>query len=156
MPPESGTSPILAKAWTKLAERAASTMSQASAILAPAPAATPLTAATTGKGKAAQLAHERIVIGLERAPEHHRLSVRGHAFAQVLPGAEGTAGAGQQQGAAIGIVLGLGERALERLMHRLVKALSCLRPVQRDDAIARAPLDQDRCFFHGASSCRMA
>ena len=39
----------------KLAERAASTMSQASAILQPAPAATPLTAAITGKGKARSL-----------------------------------------------------------------------------------------------------
>src|SRR5260221_604272 len=36
------------KAWMKLAERAARTMSQASARLAPAPAATPLTAQTTG------------------------------------------------------------------------------------------------------------
>ena len=35
----------------KLAERAASTMSQFSARLAPAPAATPLTAAITGTGK---------------------------------------------------------------------------------------------------------
>ena len=41
-----------AKACTKLAERAAKTMSQASARLAPAPAATPLTAQTTGIGKA--------------------------------------------------------------------------------------------------------
>ena len=51
VPPESGIRPILQKAWTKLAERAASTMSQASAMLAPAPAATPFTAHTTGKGK---------------------------------------------------------------------------------------------------------
>ena len=36
----------------KLAERAATTMSQASARFAPAPAATPLTAHTTGFGKA--------------------------------------------------------------------------------------------------------
>ncbi len=44
-------SPILQNAWMKLAERAAMTRSQASAILAPAPAATPLTAQTTGMGK---------------------------------------------------------------------------------------------------------
>ena len=36
----------------KLAERAATTTSQPSAMLAPAPAATPLTAATTGTGMA--------------------------------------------------------------------------------------------------------
>ena len=37
-------------AWMNFAERAAITMSQASAMLAPAPAATPLTAHTTGFG----------------------------------------------------------------------------------------------------------
>ena len=51
VPPESGTRPMRAKACTKLAERAASTMSQASATLQPAPAAAPLTAATTGNGR---------------------------------------------------------------------------------------------------------
>ena len=55
VPPQSGTSPILMKACTKLAERAANTMSQAKAMLAPAPAATPFTAATTGKGRARSL-----------------------------------------------------------------------------------------------------
>ena len=52
VPPESGTSPSFENAWMKLAERAAMTRSQASAILAPAPAATPLTAAITGIGSA--------------------------------------------------------------------------------------------------------
>ena len=55
VPPESGTRPILANDWMKLAERAAITMSQARAMLQPAPAATPLTAATTGKGSALSL-----------------------------------------------------------------------------------------------------
>ena len=50
VPPQSGTRPIFEKAWMKLAERAATTRSQASARLAPAPAATPLTAAITGTG----------------------------------------------------------------------------------------------------------
>ena len=40
--PASGTSPSLQNAWMKLADFAATTMSQASARLAPAPAATPL------------------------------------------------------------------------------------------------------------------
>ena len=43
-----GISPIFAKAWMNFADRAASTMSQASAMFAPAPAATPLTAQMTG------------------------------------------------------------------------------------------------------------
>jgi hypothetical protein len=48
VPPASGTRPILAKAWMNLADLAARTMSQAKAMLAPAPAATPFTAQTIG------------------------------------------------------------------------------------------------------------
>ncbi len=53
VPPESGIRPILANDWMNLADLAAMTMSQASAMFAPAPAATPLTAQTTGIGNAA-------------------------------------------------------------------------------------------------------
>ncbi len=51
VPPESGIRPILQNAWMKLADFAAITMSHASAMFAPAPAATPLTAQTTGSGR---------------------------------------------------------------------------------------------------------
>ena len=51
LPPVSGTTPSLLKDWMKLAERAAKTRSQASARLAPAPAATPFTAAITGSSR---------------------------------------------------------------------------------------------------------
>ena len=44
--------PIFANAWMNDADRAATTRSHASAMLAPAPAATPLTAQTTGNGNA--------------------------------------------------------------------------------------------------------
>ena len=50
VPAQSGMRPILLKAWMKLALRVATTMSQHNARLAPAPAATPLTAASTGTG----------------------------------------------------------------------------------------------------------
>ena len=52
VPPVSGIRPSLQNASMKLADLAASTMSQASARLAPAPAATPLTAQITGIGSA--------------------------------------------------------------------------------------------------------
>ena len=48
MLPESGTSPSFAKACRNVALRAANVMSQASARLMPAPAATPFTAPTIG------------------------------------------------------------------------------------------------------------
>jgi hypothetical protein len=48
VPPESGIKPILAKDSMNFALRAAITTSHAKAMLAPAPAATPLTAQITG------------------------------------------------------------------------------------------------------------
>ena len=62
VPPRSGISEMRTKAWSKRAERAASTISQASARLAPPPAATPFTAATIGLGRA-RMAR---IIGLKR------------------------------------------------------------------------------------------
>src|SRR5450830_582177 len=52
VPPVSGIRPSLQNTSTKLADLPAMTMSQASARLAPAPAATPLTAQITGMAKA--------------------------------------------------------------------------------------------------------
>ena len=48
LPPATGIRPILAKVWMNRADFAASTMSQAKAIFAPAPAATPFTRQMTG------------------------------------------------------------------------------------------------------------
>ena len=48
LPPASGIKPILLNAWIKLAVGAAMAMSQVMAKEAPAPAATPLTAASVG------------------------------------------------------------------------------------------------------------
>ena len=52
VPPLSGIKPILVNACIKLADSVATTISQAKAIFAPAPAATPFTAAMTGFCKA--------------------------------------------------------------------------------------------------------
>jgi hypothetical protein len=51
VPPESGTNPSFENACMKLAERVATTRSQANAMFAPAPAATPFTAPMTGIGR---------------------------------------------------------------------------------------------------------
>ena len=51
VPPASGIRPIRVKAWMKLALSVAITRSQASARLAPAPAAAPFTAASVGMGQ---------------------------------------------------------------------------------------------------------
>ena len=52
MPPESGIKPIFEKAWMNEAFSWAIVRSHANAMLAPAPAATPLTAAITGFSRA--------------------------------------------------------------------------------------------------------
>ena len=157
VPPESGTRPSLANACRKVADFAASTMSQASAILQPAPAATPLTAATTGKGSAAQLAHQRIVELLERAAEHDLLARLGEPVVEVLAGAEAAAGAGDQQGAAIpNRASAVVERGAQRAMHILGEGIEPLRPVERDDAKAGAQVNEDGVLVHRASLQRSA
>ena len=98
MPPVSGISPSLQNASMKLADFAAMTMSHANAMLAPAPAATPLTAQTTGIGSARKPEHERLVVALDRRAEiDRRIAGRDGAVDEVLAGAEAAPGAGQQQ-----------------------------------------------------------
>jgi len=95
-PAESGTRPSRANACTKLAERAAITRSQASARFA-APAATPLTAAITGR-EAAQRQNQRLVILVDRLAEIDGLAAGcDGAIAEILPGAEASPGAGEHQ-----------------------------------------------------------
>ena len=74
LPPESGASPTRTKAWMNFASSDATRKSQASAKLHPAPAATPLTAATT----IFSVRRRRVTIGLyfsrNEAPREPRCS----------------------------------------------------------------------------------
>jgi hypothetical protein len=141
-------SPIFTNACTKLAERAAMTISQASATLAPAPAATPFTAATTGNGSARSLRIERVIICLQRAAEHRRLPRLREPVVEILTRAKCPPGAGQKQCAAVRVLLGFNNRAFEGAVHGFVECIEALRTIERDPAIARVLLDQDGLFFH--------
>ena len=133
MPPESGIRPILQNAWMKLADCAAMTMSHASAMLAPAPAATPLTAHTTGSGKLRSAEHQRPVVVLDRLAEVDRRAARRNgAVGQVLSGAEAASGAGQQQHARRRDRCDLGERVAHLGVHRRREAVQPVGPVERD------------------------
>ena len=103
------------------------------------------------KGQRAQLAHQRIVIGLERAAQHRRLASLGEPVIEVLAGAETAAGAGKKERPAIAVALGGGERLVQRHVHGLSEGVEPGRPVQRDDAIARTGFDKDGCLIHGRS-----
>ena len=88
------------------------TMSQASAMFAPAPAATPFTAQTTGSARPRSAEHQRPVVVLDRCAEiDRRVARRDGAIGQVLPGAKAAAGAGQQQHARIAVVARRGASA---------------------------------------------
>jgi hypothetical protein len=127
VPPESGTSPIFAKAWMNLAERAARTISQASAMLAPAPAAVPFTAQTTGIGSARSLRTSGCRSA--RSSNGGRASGRvRQAVRQVLAGAEAAARSGQQQRPAGRIGLGRLQRRHEVPVLVLVEGVQ---PVRR-------------------------
>ena len=143
VPPESGISPTRAKDWMNFALRLAITMSQASAMLQPAPAATPLTAATTGKGRFRSLSHERIVVCLLRATEHDGLVQLGKPIAQILARAEATTRAGDQQGTATFVGFGIIDRLSQSMMHRVVESVELVGPVESNDAISGTRLDEN-------------
>ena len=82
-------------AGTKRASSDATTTSAANARLTPAPAATPLTAATTGLGRLRIAAIRGLYSALRTRPE---VALSGPA-AQVGPGAEPAARAGDHDGA---------------------------------------------------------
>jgi hypothetical protein len=69
---------------------------------------------------------------------------------QVLSRAEALAGAGDQQRAAALVAGGLVDRGGQRLVQCRIEGVEPLRPVQRDDAIAVAFVDQN---CHGAADC---
>ncbi len=124
------------------AERAASTMSQASARLAPAPAATPLTAQTTGFSSARSRRIRGLYQRLDGRAEIELLVGRHVAVAEVLAGAEPLAGAGEQHGAHLGLALHAIDRRPQRRVHRLVEAVELVGPVERDLQHRTVQLDQ--------------
>ena len=150
LPPLSGIRPIAEKLWMNLADLAAMTMSQASAMLAPAPAATPLTRAITGCGKRGERADQRVPVALDRLAEVDRLARRDRAVVEVLPGAEAAAGAGQDDHARIAEV---GERVAQLLVHRGGEAVEPVGAVERDPRDAVVQLEVDGLVSH---ACRLA
>ena len=134
-----GDRPILQNAWMKLADRAAMTMSQASAMFAPAPAATPLTAHTTGNGSARSAEHQRPIVALDRCAEVDGRGARRHgAIGQVLPGAKAASCAGQQQHARVAVGRDARQRIAQLGVHLRREAVQPVRTIERDarDAVA--------------------
>ena len=88
MPPLSGIKPMAEKLCMNFADLAATTMSHARAMFAPAPAATPLTRAMTGWGKpvSVRISGSRLVSTVMQIDQ---VLVSGHGpVAKVLAGAE--------------------------------------------------------------------
>ncbi len=53
------------------------------------------------------------------------------------------------------VALGLPKRIAQRTQHRFVAGIEPLRPIEGDDVVAVAPLDQDGLLIHGLPrSCR--
>ena len=101
-----------------------------------------------GKRQRAQLADQRIVVLFERLARHDHLARRRDPLVEILAGRERASRAGQQQRAAALVLLGLGDGRRQRLVHRLGEGVEPVRAVERDDAIAGAPVDQNRIVVH--------
>ena len=100
VPPESGTRPSLENDWMKLADFAAMTRSHASAMLAPAPAATPFTAAMTGIGRLRRPAPAACSAARWIRRDRRPAAWRNGAIAEILAGTEAAACAREHQHAA--------------------------------------------------------
>ena len=130
-----------------LADFAATTMSQASAILAPAPAATPLTRAITGCGSDVSVRISGFQHSFDRLAEVDRLARRDRAVVEILPGAEAAPGAGQHHDARIAEV---GERVAQLLVHLLGEAVQPVGAVERDPRDRPVRLEVDGLVSHAS------
>src|SRR6185312_1460053 len=97
------------------------------------------------KGQCAQLADEGIVVRLQCAAEHDRFPWSGEPVAKILTRAEAAACAGNQQRAAALVGLRFVDGLAQRLMHRFVEGIELVGPVERDDAISAADVNDNRC-----------
>ncbi len=97
-PPESGMRPILQNAWMKLADFAAMHEIAGEREIGAGARGDAVDRADDRQRQRAQPEHERLVVALDRRAEVHRLAAgRDGAIAEILPGAEAAARAGQQQ-----------------------------------------------------------
>ena len=101
-------------------------------MLAPAPAATPLTAAMTGSGKRRSVQDQRLVarFSIDVAEVGGAAAGRHHAVAQVLAGAEAAAGAGHDEHARRVVALDRGQGIPHFGMHHRVEAVEAIRAVE--------------------------
>ena len=155
VPPVSGIRPIFENDWMNVAPAAANTMSQANAMFAPAPAATPLTAQTTGFSSC-RIAR---TIGLywrahDLAEVGRRGVAVGHHFGEVLARAEGAADAREQYGAGRSVVRDGLQRGRAALRPSRVEAVQDVRAIERDLQHAVALLGLDVLVRHGRESYR--
>ena len=103
------------------------------------------------EGKCAQFSHQRIVEILQGMAERRRLA-GAEAIGEVLAGAEAAARAGEQQRPAGGIAFRVLERRRERHVHGFGERVEPLRPIEGDDPIALAQIDEDGFVVHERSS----
>jgi len=141
VPPESGTRPILAKDWMNRAETPAMTMSQAKARFAPAPAATPFTAAKQGSA-ARGSPGPAVIVTIEMIAEIGDWTVLGQSLLKILAGAE-CASVSSKDDAAERFVLGQFERRGELAMHSDRECIHAGRPVQLYDKAITIAFDNN-------------
>src|SRR5690606_16635025 len=100
----------------------------------------------------AQLAHQRVVERLERAPEIGAVAKHGGgAIGKVLSGAEAASGSGQHDCAAILVSLAGLKRCTKFGVLRLVERIEPIRSVEGDDGVAISALVDDWRFRHDLS-----
>ena len=134
---------MFTKACKNAADSAASTMSQVSARFAPAPAAMPFTAATTGFFKLMNAANERIEIVVQAFSNLFAffawLSL---AHIQILTRTKSASRAGNQHGTNRRIRFNDMKNGMQFAQHVGVKTIEFIRAIQRDFGDAVGDVEQ--------------
>src|SRR6185437_2056921 len=108
-----------------------------------------------GKWQGAEFPHKWIVMLFQRIARYWLFPRLEQAIAEILPGAKAAAGACDEQRAAGAVRFCICNRLAQRRMHRVIECIEFVGPIQGNDAVAGALLDENGGFgFHGFSRNR--
>ncbi len=161
VPPQSGTRPILANAWMKLAERRGDHQVAAEGEVGAGAGGDAVDRGDHRHRHRAHAQRQRLVEALDRGADVGRLAARlevrrDRRIGQVLAGAEAPAAAGEDDAAHGRIGGGRFERGGELGMHRRGEAVERFRAIEGQRPDAGLIAHQDERFFHGCVSSRVA
>ncbi len=150
MPPVSGTRPSFANASMKLAERRGDHQIAGERDVGARACGNAVDGADDRHRQRAQRKHQRLVVAFDRCAEIDRRAARRHrAVGEVLPRAEASAGAGDEQDARRGLRAHARNRIAHFRVHRVVEAVETVRTIEGETGGAAFQREENVLVAHG-------